>query len=290
VPGDHPAGGTGEAVVSVSSMSSTVRSVAGPAMRRLRREWQWRHCGDDLGLHRAPATACPYPVVDHATPLFRTLSGLDDQLQRNKVVNLSLAAERLDGLVVAPGQRLSFWRQVRRPAARRGFLDGLVLDAGRLTSGVGGGLCQLSNLLYWLTLHTPLTVAERWRHTYDVFPDSGRSQPFGTGATCAWPSLDLQIANGSDTTFRLSIEVTATQLVGAWTADRPVLTGYQVYETDHVMVNDAPGVFTRRNIIRRRVLNVAGEQIADELVTANHALLMYQPFLDAGRSPQPSGS
>jgi vancomycin resistance protein VanW len=81
--------------------------------------------------------------------------------------------------------------------------------------------------------------------------------------------------------FRLGLQVSATHLVGAWTADRPVLTRYEIYETDHLMVNDAPGVFTRRNIIRRRVRNAAGEQIADELVTANRARLMYQPFLDA---------
>lgn len=264
----------------MSSMRSAARAVTGPAVRRLRREWQWRRCGDDLALGRAPAERCPFPVSDHATPLFRTLAGLDDQLQRNKVVNLALAVEPLDALVLEPGQRLSFWRQVGNPAKRRGFLDGLVLDGGKLTAGTGGGLCQLSNLIYWITLHTPLTVVERWRHTHDVFPDSGRTHPFGTGATCAWPSLDLQIANGTTTTFRLSVALTATHLVGAWTADRPVLTRYEVYETDHVMVNEIPGVFTRRNIIRRRLLDPAGEQIGDELVTANHALLMYQPFLE----------
>lgn len=269
--------------MSESSIKSVMRAVAGPAVRRLRREWQWRRCGDQFALDRAPAGRCPHPVSDHATPLFRTLSGLDDQLQRNKVVNLRLAVERLDGLVVEPGQRLSFWWHVRRPVARRGFLDGLVLDDGRLTARIGGGLCQLTNLIYWMTLHTPLSVVERWRHTYDVFPDSGRTQPFGTGATCAWPSLDLQVANRTTSAFRLTLQVTPTHLAGAWTADQPVLTRYEVYETDHVMVNDLPGVFTRRNVIRRRVLNASGEQVNDELVTANYALLRYQPFLEAGR-------
>jgi vancomycin resistance protein VanW len=270
-----------------TSTRSVLRSVAGPAVRRLRREWQWRRCGEQLALDRSPPERCPYPVADHATPLFRTLSGLDDDLQRNKVVNLRLAVDRLDGLAVGPGQRLSFWWHVRRPAARRGFLPGLVLDAGKLTAGTGGGLCQLTNLLYWMTLHTPLTIAERWRHTYDVFPDAGRTQPFGTGATCAWPSLDLQIANGTSTTFRLTLQVNATQLVGAWTADQPALTRYQIYETDHMMVNEAPGVFTRRNVIRRRVLASSGELVADELVTGNRALLMYQPFLESGHGPTP---
>ena len=54
-----------------------------------------------------------------------------------------------------------------------------------------------------MTVHTPHTVVERWRHSYDVFPDCGRTQPFGSGATCAWPSLDLQPQNRTATSFRL---------------------------------------------------------------------------------------
>ena len=69
----------------------------------------------------------------------------------------------------------------------------MVLHYGSFQTGIGGGLCQLSNLIYWMTLHTPLTVTERYRHSFDVFPDSRRTQPFGSGATCSYNYLDLQI-------------------------------------------------------------------------------------------------
>jgi len=209
-----------------------LRRVAGPAVRRARREWQWRRCGADLGLS------------------------------------------------VEPEDRFAY---LGKPTARRGFLDGLVLDHGHLTEGVGGGLCQLTNLLYWMTLHTSLTVVERWRHTYDVFPDAGRTQPFGTGATCAYPSLDLQIENRTPVGHRLAIAVTGSDLVGAWRADQPPRAGYEVYETHHQMTNEAPGVFIRHNVIRRRVRTTQGELVDDELVAVNHALMMYPPFLEAGR-------
>ena len=234
------------------------RSLAGPSVRRARRELQWRTCGADLDLDIASVDGYGHPVADHATPLFRQLAGVDPALQRNKVVNLRLAAARLDGRVVQPGQRFSFWRLVGPPSARRGYLDGLVLDDGHLTAGVGGGLCQLTSLIYWMSVHTPLTVVERWRHSYDVFPDAGRTQPFGSGATCAWPSLDLQLENRTLTAFRLGTRVTDTRLVGAWTASSRVLTGYHVYEAGHVMTNDAPGVFSRHNVLRRRVLDARG--------------------------------
>lgn len=268
---------------------AVARRFAGSAVRRARRELQWRQKDLDLHLRTGPADECPDLVVEHATPLFRELPGVDQRLQRNKAVNLGLAIAELDGLVLLPGQTLSFWWHVRRPARRRGYLDGLVLDHGRLTEAVGGGMCQLTNLIYWMTLHTPLTVTERWRHSYDVFPDAGRTQPFGSGATCAWPALDLQVHNPTATTFRLGLHLTSTHLHGAWTADRPMSTRYRVYEAEHLMTNEAPGVFMRHNVIRREVLDGAGERVRDELVAANQGLMMYQPFLGPGSADREAG-
>ncbi|KGM13574.1 VanW family protein [Cellulomonas bogoriensis] len=251
----------------------------GPAARRALRTWQWAH--PRYRLRHVPPETCPDLAAEHATPLMRELAGLDMALQRGKVTNLRIAAARLDGLALGPGQRLSFWRQVGSPSARRGFVDGLVLDHGRLRAGTGGGMCQFTNLLFWVTLHTPLVVTERWRHSYDVFPDNGRTQPFGSGATCAWPALDLQVDNPTPLTFRLSVQVTDTHLHGRWYADRPVAAQFEVYEADHIMTNDAPGVFTRRNVLRRRVLE-DGIEVHDELVAVNAGRLMYAPFLAAG--------
>lgn len=234
-------------------------------------------------MARVGGAACPHPVAEHATPLFRELAGVERRLQENKVVNLAIALEDLDGLVLPPGARFSFWRHVRRPTARRGFLPAVVLSHGRVTEGVGGGLCQLTNLLYWMTLHTPLTVVERWRHSYDVFPDNGRTQPFGSGATCAYPVLDLQVENRTAMTFRLDVHLDATHLRGAWTASAPVDLEYEIYEAHHLMTNEAPGVFMRHNVLRRRTRSVDGTVVDDELVAANQALLMYQPFL--GQAP-----
>ena len=56
----------------------------------------------------------------------------------------------------------------------------------------------MTNLIYWMTIHTELTIVERWRHGFDVFPDAGRTQPFASGATCAYNYIDLQIRNDTD--------------------------------------------------------------------------------------------
>ena len=143
----------------------------------------------------------------HATPLYRHLRGEDQELQENKVVNLRLAAARLDGLVLYPGETFSYWRLIGKPTRRKGYRDGMVLFLGRIGSDVGGGLCQLSNLIFWMTLHTPLTVVERYRHSHDVFPDANRTQPFGSGATCAYPHRDLMIRNDTEQPFQLCVRV-----------------------------------------------------------------------------------
>ncbi len=261
-------------------MRERIRKLAGPAVRRSRRELQWWRHRSAMRLERVPELVCPNPVFSHATPLFRGLSGVDHELELGKVANLRLAVGALDGRMLQPGQRLSFWWFVRAPTARRGFRPGLVLDEGRLLAGVGGGLCQLTNLLYWMTVHTPLTVVERWRHTYDVFPDTNRTQPFASGATCAYPSLDLQIVNETTSRYRLGLVVDGTHLRGAWTADHPPVQRYEVYESAHQITHDLPGVYVRRNELRRRVFDLTGQEVADEFVTANAALMRYHPVLE----------
>jgi vancomycin resistance protein VanW len=254
----------------------------------MRREMAWRGSGVNVCVDRRDPAGFPHVVASHSTPLFRRLSGVDQELQRNKAVNLRIAAGRLDGVVLDPGVRLSFWHEVGKPSRRRGFVDGLILSHGRLATGVGGGLCQMTNLLYWMTLHTPLSVVERWRHTYDVFPDTQRTQPFGSGATCAWPLLDLAIENRTSSSYRLALAVTDTQLVGSWSSTEPSKARYEIRERGHRFTHDGPGVYVRRNEIWRLTYPAGETTPMEELVAENAALMMYAPFLPSVGGTQPS--
>ena len=89
------------------------------------------------------------------------------------------------------------------PSTQRGFRDGLVLGPDGLESGTGGGLCQLSNLLYWMALQAPVRVTEHHHHGSDLFPDDDRVQPFGSGATVFFNYVDLRFLNETDRTFQL---------------------------------------------------------------------------------------
>ena len=163
----------------------------------------------------------------------------------------------------------------------------MLLRNGRVVPGVGGGLCQCSNLLYWMTLHTPLTVTERHRHGYDVFPDADRTQPFGSGATCFYNYLDLTIRNDTPDTWRLMLRVTDTHLEGEWRCSAPQTLRYEVYEKEHYFQGEYWGGYTRHNALYRRVLDLKGVLLGDEFVCENHALMMYSPMLPEERCCNP---
>ena len=223
----------------------------------------------------------PLPCLQasHATPLLRRLRGEEMELQRNKIVNLRLAAARLDGIVLRPGETFSYWRLIGKPSARRGYLPGMVLFLGRIGSDVGGGLCQLSNLIFWMTLHTDLTVVERYRHSHDVFPDAHRTQPFGTGATCAYPHRDLMIRNDTAQPYQLRLRVGERELEGEWRAMTPPVHRFEIQERDARMDQASWGGYVRHNAIWRRVFDREGNFLEDQPLFTNDAIMMYSPLL-----------
>ena len=74
------------------------------------------------------------------------------RLQLGKVQNLRLAAHAFDGLEIPAGEIWSFWRQLGRTTAARGFAEGRELREGCLIPTIGGGLCQISNALFDVAL------------------------------------------------------------------------------------------------------------------------------------------
>jgi vancomycin resistance protein VanW len=257
---------------------SKVRLWLGKQYLTLRRYIVWLFGG--IQFAHVSDAAPHHTVFRHATPLLRQLRKQDMGLQLGKIVNLRLAAASIDGVTLFPGETFSYWRTIGPPTRRRGYRDGMILRSGTIAAGVGGGMCQMSNLIYWMTLHTPLTVVERHRHGYDVFPDSNRTQPFGSGATCFYNYGDLMVRNDTDDIWQLRVSLTDTELVGRWLCDRPADCRYEVYEESGFIQAEPWGMYTRHNILRRRKLDPDGNVTDDEYVTENHAFMMYAPLLE----------
>lgn len=262
----------------VPKARSKLRLRCGAAYYVLSRRLYWRFGGLRFAGTRSE-NLLPYLQFSHATPLYRKFGNADMELQKNKVVNLGPAVSKLNGIVVRPGETFSYWKLIGRPSRRRGYRERMVLYCGTVRRGVGGGLCQLSNLIYWMTLHTGLTVTERHRHSYDVFPDENRTQPFGSGATCVYNHRDLMIENRTGRPFQLFLRLTGTELQGAWfSTQRPYCT-YEVYERSHAINREYWGGYTRNNVLYRKKTAPDGSVAEDEFLSENHALMMYEPYL-----------
>lgn len=221
-----------------------------------------------------------HSLIKHKSILLRPLKNIDMYLQRNKIENLKLAIKSIDKVLIKPGETLSIWRLIGRPAKIRGYLEGLILDNGKISKGTGGGLCQLGNLLYWMVLHTPLTITERWRHSYDVFPDINRTIPFGCGASLSYNYIDLQFHNETDNLYQITLWIDGEYLNGEITCNNDLKLQYEIFETDHSFQFQSWGGYTRNNKIWRRITNFTDNSVTEELVTENNALMMYNPLLE----------
>ena len=258
---------------------SNLRKTLGKEFFCLKRKINW-HTGDISWANIKSENDLSETIIEHQSCLLRKLKNVDMYLQHNKTKNLELAISRINGIVLQPGETFSFWKLVGRPTKKKGYLEGLVLSNGKIGKGIGGGLCQMGNLIYWMALHTPLSVKQRWRHSYDVFPDVNRKIPFGSGATLSYNYVDLQLKNESDQPYQIKVWLDKFYLKGAIVTSAPLHLNYRIYETDHMFKSQWWGGYTRHNKIWKEVTNAMTDEIKQELVTENHAVMMYNPLLE----------
>ena len=80
-------------------------------------------------------------VLSHkSNMLIKTGKGVDPVLQQNKVVNLKIAINPMNGLIIRPGETFSFFRLTGKITPKKGYKDGRVIQGGKLVPDVGGGL------------------------------------------------------------------------------------------------------------------------------------------------------
>lgn len=258
---------------------SAFRRFLGREFYIAKRFLKWHFSGEKYAKTDHAANV-PNVWIEHKSTLLRKLKDVDMYLQYNKITNLRLAIARINGVVIRPGETFSVWRMVGRPTKRKGYKTGMMIHNGKVATGVGGGLCQLGNLIYWMALHTSLTIKERWRHSFDVFPDVNRTVPFACGATLAYNYIDLQLANNTKTTFKINLWLDDEYLHGTICADAPPENSYEIIETDQRFEQQWWGGYTRHNRILRRVTNLKTEESVTELVAENNAIVMYNPMLE----------
>lgn len=123
-----------------------------------------------------------------------------------RIHNIALAAARINGVLIAPGETFSFNQTVGDISAATGYKQAYVIKEGRTVLDDGGGVCQVSTTLFRAALDAGLPVVERHAHSYRVgYYEQGGWKP-GFDATVYAPSYDLKIRN--DTPTHILIQAT----------------------------------------------------------------------------------
>lgn len=213
-------------------------------------------------------------VARHQSVLRRRLGDSDPKLQEQKIVNLKQAIQRLNGVIIKPNHVFSLWRIIGKPKYENGYVDGMLLSSGKVIKGIGGGLCQISNFLYWIFLHTPFETVERYHHSVDVFPDSGRTLPFGSGATILYNFIDLKVKNTSKYPLQLKIWLTNNHLKGQILSPRPIPEKFHAFEKNHFFIRRGQKYFRYNEIYKKTRFNGNVEKI--ENITTNFAPVLYE--------------
>ena len=245
--------------------------------RRLKRYLQWAF-GNKKYSNNRTTDKLSFRIKKHQSVLLKKLGDNNEQLQINKVTNLKIAIGKVNGIIIKPGETFSFCKLVGLPTKRKGYLLGMELTFGEARAGIGGGICQISNLIHWLVIHSPLTVTERYHHSFDPFPDDGRVLPFGSGATVFYNYRDYQFTNNTKHTFQINLWFTDKCLEGELRIDTELDYAYHVTEKEHQFL-EIDGQFYRKNEIwRDKILKFqSGKIVETELITKNFARVTYTP-------------
>ena len=161
----------------------------------------------------------------------------------NRISNINLVAEKLNGHIMLPGEVFSYNEYVGQRTKEAGFLEAGAYDNGEVVQEVGGGICQVSSTLYCATMYAQLETVERTNHYFKVdYLD------YGLDATVSWPKPDFKFKNCRDYPIKivaycdneekaLTIEIWGTDVDGSYVT----LRSSKLVVYDSVYVNTAVG-------------------------------------------------
>ena len=217
----------------------------------------------------------PYQLFKTSCPLYNRETGFDMVYQENKVFNLKLAAATLDRVVIRPDETFSFWKLVRYADRNIPYKDGLTVIDGKLTTASGGGMCQMSNLLFWMFLHTPLTVVERHGHAVKDFPEPPSDAPMGVDATVSEGWLDLKVRNETKASFQIGIAFDEEHIIGCLLTDRDTGQFYEVVNGKPVYFRKDNKVFEEVDVNQKTISRATGTCVSEKLVYRNKCEIGY---------------
>jgi len=114
-----------------------------------------------------------------------------------KVHNLKKAIELIESVHIMPNEIFSFCNIIGNTTASKGYVASRSLTENNISETIGGGICQISGLIYYISLIGNLEILERHNHSTDIYDDETRFTPLGSDATIVYGYKDLKIKNNT---------------------------------------------------------------------------------------------
>jgi vancomycin resistance protein YoaR len=125
----------------------------------------------------------------------------------NRIHNVELVAHLVDETLIAPGATFSFNETTGERNAAKGFLEAPVIVNGELTTGLGGGVCQVSTTVFNAAFEAGLRITDRTNHALYI-----SHYPQGRDATVDYPTVDLKFVNDTGNWLLLRTYVSSSSL------------------------------------------------------------------------------
>lgn len=156
--------------------------------------------------------------------------------------SLKPAVRTLNDLLIRPGETFSFWWLVRHAGKDTPYKDDLTVTNGKLTTMSGGGICQISNLLFRMLLHTPLTIIQRRGHKIEESPEPSSDETKGADATISEDWIDLKVRNDIDCTYQIWMILDDEKIIGQVSTDKEPQALYKITNGSIQYVHESGGI------------------------------------------------
>jgi vancomycin resistance protein VanW len=240
----------------------------------LKRHIQDLFSGDSFPKDRR-RTSLPNLVSSHTTHLIKRGPGINPKHQHNKADNIALASSKLQGLLIRPGEVFSFWKAIGKITKGRGYKEGRIINRKKLTSGIGGGLCNLANSLHNLILRSPMIVTEFHQHSDALAPDQGQRVPFTSGTSVSYNHVDYRFKNSSNQIVQLQAWREGETLRAELRSEKAFPWIYEIREEDHRFEKIQDKYFRLSKIYRLTLNRSTAETLAKDLILDNRSEVMY---------------
>ncbi len=221
----------------------------------------------------------PYIIKSHTSIMLRKLNGVDMQLQENKMTNIRLACDKINGIIIQPGEVFSFWKTLGNATRKNGYKEGLTISNGNFSKGYGGGLCQMANMIHYLVLNSPLEVVELHHHSDALFPDDRRKVPFGTGTSIFYNNVDYRFRNNTNHNVQILVWVEDTVLCGELRSEIEYPYRYKLVEENHHFKKEDNDYYRISQVYKITIDKETNKEIKKELILDNHSKVMYDHSL-----------